>query len=60
MRYLAFDIGCIECGEVSDVVGIFPTRGEAEAAIDTYLDGGSRWGRTGWIGQHSVEIFEVA
>lgn len=58
-KYLAFDIGCIECGEESGVVGIYPTELEAKAAITEYLDGGTSWGRTGWIGQHSVEVFEV-
>ena len=59
MKFLAFDIGCIECGEDSSVVGLFDTREAADAAIDEYLDGGSSWGRTGWIGQHKVTIFEV-
>jgi len=51
MKFLAFDIGCIECGQDSAVVGLFDTREAAEAAIRDYLDGGSRWGRTGWYGR---------
>ena len=59
IAFLAFDIGCIECGEDSAVVGIYPDRESATAAIEQYLDKGTSWGRTGWIGQHSVEIFQV-
>lgn len=59
MKYLAFDIGCIECGEESNVIGLYPTKKEAEQAIVDYLDGGTHWGKTGWIGQHSCEVFEL-
>lgn len=59
MKYLAFDIGCIECGEDSAVVGIYDTHDEAKAAISAYVDGSGSWGRAGWHGQHSVEVFEV-
>lgn len=58
--YLAFDVGCIECGEESSVVGVFKTIEEAEKAIDDYLDDpGTTWGKKGWTGQHSVEVFDV-
>ena len=30
-RYLVFDVGCIECGESSAVVGIYATKDEAKA-----------------------------
>jgi len=58
-KYLAMDIGCIECGEGSHVIGIFKTRQEAQKAIEKYLDPDHRWGKKGRIGQHSEEIFEV-
>lgn len=58
-RHMVFDIGCMECGEESAVVGFYASRDEADAARRDYLDGGTSWGRTGWVGQHSVEVFEV-
>ncbi len=58
--FLVFDIGCIECGEESSVVGVYSTRKEAEKAIRDYLDPSHRWGREGWIGQHSVEVFDLS
>lgn len=57
--WLAFDIGCIECGESSEVIGLFPSRDEAEAAIQAWLQPRHRWGRKGRIGPHSEEVFEV-
>jgi hypothetical protein len=56
--YLAFDIGCIECGERSDPIGVFKTKEEAKAAIQNYCDE-TCWGKEGRSGQHSEEIFEV-
>ena len=32
MMYVLIDIGCIECGEESDLVGIYSTRLKAEIA----------------------------
>lgn len=55
--FMVFDIGCIECGEESQPVGFYGTREAAEAAVEEYLDGGTSWGKTGWHGQHSVQIF---
>lgn len=65
MSYLVFDIGCIECGEESQPVGIFPTQQEAEAAKEAYITHepngfGRDWGRPEWGGKHSVEIFEIS
>lgn len=63
-RYLVFDIGCIECGESSKAVGLFKTKAEANKAVKKYITNepnkfGTNWGRPEWIGQHSVEIFEL-
>jgi len=58
-RYLAMDIGCIECGQESAVIGIFATEQEAEAAIEAYLQPGTNWGREEWTGSHHCEVFEV-
>jgi len=54
-KYLAFDIGCLECGESSDVVGIFETRKEAEAAAEKAHEEQKK----NWTGQHSFEVFEI-
>jgi hypothetical protein len=54
-RYLAFDVGCIECGEPSTVIGVFKTKAAARAAA----------GKAGavqhdnWSGQHSFEVHEI-
>lgn len=58
-KYLVFDVGCIECGEDSCVVGVYKTKEEAENAIDGYFDEGTSWGRTGWHGQHDVGIYPI-
>jgi hypothetical protein len=58
-KYLVFDIGCLECGEGSTVIGFYDTRVEADKAREDYLEPGTRWGKAEWIGQHSVEVFEV-
>jgi hypothetical protein len=49
--FVVVDIGCIECGEPTDVLGIFKTEGEADAAVQdpSYFNGG----------QHHVQVFEV-
>lgn len=59
IKYLAFDIGCIECGEGSNVIGVYSTKEEAEQAIKKYVNPKLRWGRKGRQGQHSEEIFEL-
>ena len=33
MYYIALDIGCIECGEDSHILGIFKDKNEAEKVI---------------------------
>ena len=54
-RWLAFDIGCIECGESSRVIGIFKTKAEAEA-VAAEADGIQA---QNWTGEHSFRVFEV-
>jgi hypothetical protein len=58
-RYLAMDIGCIECGEESAIIGMYATREEAEKAINDYLDPDCPWRKDGRGGQHYEEVFEV-
>jgi len=49
--YVVVDIGCIECGEDTAVLGIYKSREDAEQKhkLGSYFSGG----------QHSVEVFEV-
>ena len=54
-RYLVFDIGCIECGEESGVVGLYATLEEAIKARDDAAAGQERH----WTGQHSFEVFDL-
>ena len=63
-KYLVFDVGCIECGESSAVVGLYANREQAEKSAKEYItnepnDCDSSWGRKDWHGQHSIEIFEI-
>ncbi len=53
--YLAFDVGCIECGEESSVVGIFNTKEEAERACRK----AEKKQEKNWTGQHSFEVFKI-
>lgn len=55
MKYLAFDIGCIECGEESAVIGVFDTEAEAKAACAIAKDEQKK----NWRGQHSMEVFKL-
>ena len=49
--FVVVDIGCIECGEGTSILGAYSTREEAEAAheLGDYFSGG----------QHSIECFMV-
>ena len=55
MNWLAFDIGCIECGEGSGVIGVYTTKEAAEAAAKKAAEEQSK----DWHGQHSMEVFEL-
>lgn len=54
-RYLLFNIGCIECGVTSDVVGVFESRELAEGYAQT-LCRHADWRRGG---QNDYEVFEL-
>lgn len=56
MAWLAFDIGCIECGEPSAVIGVYATREAAEAACAVASEEQER----NWVGQHSMEVFDLS
>ncbi len=49
--WVVVDIGCLECGEVSNLVGIFPCKDEASLAASS--------GDYFSTGQHKLEIFET-
>ena len=59
--WLAFDIGCIECGEASAVIGVFPDEAAAVRACEEYGNvPGASWGRPEWHGQHRCEVFPLS
>lgn len=53
--WIAVDVGCLECGESSSVVGIFKTEAECQAA----LDDARKMQEADWMGQHSFQPHEV-
>jgi hypothetical protein len=53
--YVAVDIGCIECGEESAIVGVFTS----EDAAKTVLKQHQEWQAGHWHGQHDFFIQEV-
>jgi hypothetical protein len=53
--FLAFDIGCIECGEGSKVIGVFAKKEDADAAAEA----ADKLHKENWSGQHSMEVFEI-
>jgi len=54
-HYVAVDIGCIECGESTNVLGIFEDKVKAEEVIK---DHGARQSQN-WKGVHRFKIFEI-
>ena len=55
-KYIAFDIGCIECGEPSKLIGIFDSREKAQAACDEAEEIQQK--PENWTGEHWCEVFE--
>lgn len=51
--YIAMDIGCIECGESSNLVGVFKTETEANVALKQ----ARKKQEADWMGEHSFEVF---
>jgi hypothetical protein len=54
-RYIAFDIGCIECGEPSGIVGVFDDEQEAAAACNLAEEKQA----ADWHGQHRFEVYDT-
>ena len=42
-RWLAIEIGCLECTNETEIIGVFATREEAVAALDGPLDESVRY-----------------
>ena len=55
MKYVALDIGCIECGETSTILGIFDDKGKAEETIEKYEEIQNK----NWTGQHNFEVIKI-
>ncbi len=53
--YVAVDIGCIECGEESFVLGVFTNETKAKEVLDEHRDRQAKH----WRGQHSFELHEI-
>jgi hypothetical protein len=54
-RWLVFNVGCIECGVDSNVVGVYPSREEADKIADI-LEKNLKW-RGG--GQNEFLVFDL-
>ena len=54
-RYMVFNIGCLECGVTSDVVGFYDDKEEAEAVAEWLYES------LHWLedGQNSFEVFDL-
>ena len=55
MKYVVLDIGCIECGEQSAILGIFDDEKKAKEVMKKY----DKIQSDNWTGQHYFEIVEV-
>ena len=53
--YVAVDIGCIECGESSAVLGVFTNKARAQEVLDVHCIKQAKH----WSGQHSFELHEI-
>lgn len=53
--FVAVDIGCIECGESSAVLGVFTDEEKAREVLKEHI---ARQDKN-WCGQHSFECFKV-
>ena len=55
MLWVAVDVGCIECGEPSDVFGVFTSQEQAQATCDAWYAHDNGWRG----GQHSYQVIPV-
>lgn len=54
-KYMVFNVGCIECGVSSGVVGLYDTQEEADKVAATCQDK-LHWRESG---QNSFEVFDL-
>lgn len=59
--FVVVDVGCIECGAITEITGVFSTREVAEAAQRTRAEAhGSDDGWSYFAGEeHHVRVFEL-
>ena len=55
MKYVVVDVGCIECGEESAVLGIFTDKKKAEEIMKKCEE----YQSAHWMGQHYFFIEEI-
>ena len=55
MYYVAIDIGCLECGEESHILGIFKEKEKAEKVCKDH----KQRQNDNWTGQHNFEVQEI-
>lgn len=56
MLYVCVDIGCIECGEESKIIGLFSALDRARKAV---AEREAKCQRAAWRGEHRFEVFPV-
>lgn len=54
--FVAVDIGCIECGESSAVLGVFTDKAQAEEVCNK----AKKEQHENWTGEHHFDVYEVA
>ncbi len=61
MSFVAMDIGCIECGEQTECLGLFDDTASAQAAADARVHehGGLDGAYFVEGGHHRVEVFQA-
>ena len=55
MFYVAVDIGCIECGEDSAVLGVFDDEKAAQLVCNEHEERQAK----DWHGQHYFQVFPI-
>ena len=55
MKYIVLDIGCIECGEKSAILGIFDNEQKAKKIMEKY----EKIQSDNWHGQHQFYVVEI-
>ncbi len=52
--FVAVDVGCLECGEQSKVIGVFNNKDRADAAVKKAAEAQ----RADWSGEHAFFVSE--